>query len=213
MATEGKSDVDAVIFDMGGVLTTSPAKMMSALAEQHDITLEQFLPIALGPLDTDGDHPWHEVERGRMSLADFREAIVPMWKAAGYSSFPSPPDDPAGGLRPVPEMLAAVTAVRAAGHATAILSNNIREWSSWKRMLNADSLVDVVVDSSDVGLRKPNPAIYQLTADRLGIAPDRCLFLDDFPWNLGPAAELGMRVQHVTDPVAGAAELLESLGL
>ncbi len=80
-------------------------------------------------------------------------------------------------------------------------------------MLNADSLVDVVIDSCEVGVRKPNPAIYQLTTDRLGIAPDRCLFLDDFPWNLTPAVELGMQVQHVTDPVSGAAKLLESLGL
>jgi len=59
-------------------------------------------------------------------------------------------------------------------------------------MLPVDELFEVVVDSAFVGLRKPDPAIYRLTCDRLGVAPDRCLFVDDVEVNCTAAADLGM---------------------
>ena len=107
----------------------------------------------------------------------------------------------------VPEMLEAATAARRSGRRTAILSNNIRDWQ-WRDLVGADDLVDVVVDSCEVGLRKPDEAVYRLTMERLGVDdPSRCVFLDDFAWNLAPAQRLGMRTLHVTDPVVAAAEL------
>ena len=86
----------------------------------------------------------------------------------------------------------AVRAVRAAGGRTAVVTNNVRELShTWRPVLPLDELFDTVVDSCEVGLRKPNPAIYLLACERLGVAPERAVLLDDIESNLrgaGPPA-------------------------
>jgi putative hydrolase of the HAD superfamily len=114
----------------------------------------------------------------------------------------------------VVEMIDTARAVRAAGYRTAILTNNTKEWGAWRAAWDADNLVDVVVDSCEVDLRKPNPAIFELTVELLGGPPiDRCLFLDDFPWNVAAAEALGFHTMQVTDPVAAAADVRRLLGL
>ena len=100
------------------------------------------------------------------------------------------------------------------GYRTAILTNNMREWGVWREIWDADRLVDVVVDSCQVGLRKPNPAIFELTVELLGSPPlERTLFVDDFPWNIAAADQMGLRTMHVTDPVAASTELRQLLAL
>ena len=111
----------------------------------------------------------------------------------------------------IPEMIDAARAVRAAGYRTAILTNNIKEWGSWRTIWDADNLVDVVVDSCEVDMRKPNADIFELTVDQLGSPMERTLFLDDFPWNITGAEAVGLQTMHVTDPVAAAAALLDRL--
>ncbi len=210
------TDIDAVIFDFAGVLSTSPTIAMLARAEPFDIDLTTFLPIMLGPLDDDSDHPWHELERGRITMDEFEAAIEPMWRAAGATDFPSVPrgDELLSFLLPVPEMIAVAADVRAAGYRTAILTNNTREWGAWRDVWDADNLVDVVVDSCQVDLRKPNPAIFELTVELLGRpAIERCLFLDDFPWNVAAADALGFRTMQVVDPATAAADLRRLLHL
>jgi putative hydrolase of the HAD superfamily len=210
------SDIDAVIFDFTGVLSTSPAAGMIERADSFGIDLATFLPVVMGPLDADGDHPYHELERGRITMDDFDAALEPTWREHGVSAFPTMPrgDEFLAMIEPVEEMISAARTVRAAGHRTAILSNNTREWGGWRAAWDADELVDVVVDSCEVGLRKPNPAIFELTLERLGgPAPERTLYLDDFPWNVAAGRALGFQTMHVTDPVAAAAELLDRLGL
>ena len=205
-------DVDAVIFDFAGVLSSSPGEAMASQMEGFDIDLGTFVRIVVGPLHEDGDHPWHELERGRLTLDDYLAAIEVLWRAEGFESFPTPPrDDLMSMLRPIPEMIDAARAVRSAGYRTAILTNNVREWGSWRTLWDADNLVDVVVDSSQVGLRKPNPAIFELTVGQLGSPMERTLFLDDFPWNIAGAEAVGLQTMHVTDPVAAAAALLDRL--
>jgi putative hydrolase of the HAD superfamily len=213
---DANPDIVAVIFDFAGVLSTSPSTAMLSRANGFDIDLSTFLPIMLGPLDDDGDHPWHELERGRLTMDEFEAAIEPMWRATGATAFPSVPrgDELLSFLFPVPEMIAAAAAVRAAGYRTAILTNNTREWGSWREAWDADNLVDVVVDSCQVDLRKPNPAIFELTVELLGGPPiERCLFLDDFPWNVAAAAAMGFQTMHVADPVVAAADLRRLLHL
>jgi putative hydrolase of the HAD superfamily len=108
-------------------------------------------------------------------------------------------------------MIDAARRVRSAGYRTAILTNNIREWGAWRTLWEADELVDVVIDSCEVGLRKPNAEIYELTLGQLGSVAGRTLFLDDFPWNIAGAETVGLQTMHVTDPVTAAAELLDRL--
>jgi putative hydrolase of the HAD superfamily len=210
------ADIDAVIFDFAGVLSTTPTTEMLARAETFGIDLVTFLPIMLGPLDDDGDHPWHELERGRITMDEFEAAIEPMWRAAGATDFPSVPrgDELLSFLRPVPEMIAVAADVRAAGYRTAILTNNTKEWGVWRDAWDADNLVDVVVDSCEVELRKPNPAIFELAVELLGgPSIERCLFIDDFPWNISAADAMGFRTMQVADPVAAAADLRRLLDL
>ena len=210
-------EVDAVIFDFAGVLSTSPGAMMRQQIERSgigaEIDIRSFVDILMGPLAEDGDHPWHLLERGRIDFDDYVTGIEPLWRAAGHDSFPTPPrgDELLATLSKVPEMIDAARSVRAAGYRTAILTNNIKEWGAWRRVWDADALVDVVVDSCEVDMRKPNPDIFELTVARLGTPMDRTLFLDDFPWNIAGAEVVGLQTMLVTDPVAAAATLLDRL--
>ncbi len=210
------ASIDAVIFDFAGVLTTSPAEVMAKKLTGHNISFEDALPVMLGPLEADGDHPWHQIERGEITLDQYNIAIEPVWRAAGFSSFPSPPnfDEFAGAITAIVEMVEAARRISAAGFKTAILSNNIREWQGWQGLVDAPRLVDDVIDSSEVGLRKPDPAIYKLTLERLGgVAPERSLFIDDFPWNIDGAKALGMQTRLANGSPETAASLLELLNI
>ncbi len=215
--TRPNPDVDAVIFDFAGVLSTSPGAMMrrqiDASGIDVDIDIMSFVNILMGPLAEEGDHPWHLLERGRIDFDTYVADIEPLWRAAGFEAFPAPPrgDDLLTGMTKIPEMIDAVRAVRAAGYRTAILTNNIKEWGSWRTIWDADNLVDVVVDSCEVDMRKPNADIFELTVDQLGSPMERTLFLDDFPWNITGAEAVGLQTMHVTDPVAAAAALLDRL--
>jgi putative hydrolase of the HAD superfamily len=94
-----------------------------------------------------------------------------------------------------------------------MLTNNVREWEPrWRAMLPVDELFEVVVDSAFVGLRKPDPAIYRLTCERLGVAPERCLFVDDIEANCTAAAGLGMAAVWFRDTGQAIAEMRAALG-
>ena len=94
--------------------------------------------------------------------------------------------------------------VRASGIDTAILTNNIREWSHWRAKVPVDSF-DVVVDSCEVGVRKPDQEIYLLACERLNLSPVDCLFLDDHIENVAAAKVMGMDAILVTEDVNAAA--------
>lgn len=197
------------MFDFAGVLTYTPTRLMAERAARFGYDLPAVMPHMLGPLHEDTDHPWHRIERGEITLAEHAELMAPIWEANGFKRHMPPPSsaDMTAAIEPCEPMVEAARAIRAGGTKTAIISNNIREWD-WRGLIDADHLVDEVIDSSWVGLRKPDPAIFQLAMNRLGLAdPTRCLFLDDFEWNLAGAAELGMQTRHVTDPVQAAADL------
>jgi len=83
------------------------------------------------------------------------------------------------------------------GYRMAILTNNVREWEPrWRSMLPVDEIFELVVDSAFVGMRKPDPAIYELTCERLGVPPEACVFIDDFEHNCAAATELGITAVH-----------------
>jgi putative hydrolase of the HAD superfamily len=115
------------------------------------------------------------------------------------------------GSGPDLEMLAAVRAARAAGVRTGLISNS---WGTrrYDREL-LDELFDGIVISGEVGMRKPAPDIYTLGAERLGLAPAACVFVDDLPFNLTPAAELGMATVHHRNAEDTVAELERLLGV
>jgi putative hydrolase of the HAD superfamily len=109
-------------------------------------------------------------------------------------------------------MIDAVRQVKGAGYRTALLTNISRSGEAlWRSLFAVDELFDVVVDSSQVGLRKPDPAIFLLTCERLGLQPEQCLFVDDLRCNVDAAADLGMTTLQCKDPVAVADEVVEML--
>jgi len=107
-------------------------------------------------------------------------------------------------------MLDAVLKARQAGIRTGLISNS---WgtSRYDRS-RLGELFDGVVISGEVGIRKPAPEIYALGAERIGVWPDRCVFVDDLPFNLEPAAELGMATVHHLSAEQTIAELEQLLG-
>jgi putative hydrolase of the HAD superfamily len=96
-------------------------------------------------------------------------------------------------------MIELMRGLRGRGYRMALLTNNVREWEPlWRRMLPVDEIFQVVVDSAFVGLRKPEPEIFELTVERIGggIGAADCLFVDDVEDNTITARELGMTAVH-----------------
>lgn len=214
--------VKALVLDVGGVLVESPFMSAIRWAERWKLPMEAFGAIfgeytrAVAP----GETPplWHEVECGRVPLDDF---VVHMRERLDEHLEPAHPArelvaadfNPFAGAAGHPQVAQLARDAAAAGYATAILTNNVREWGSWRDIVPLDAF-DHVIDSSEVGLRKPDPAIYELTSDRLGVSNTEVLFLDDHQGNLEAAAAQGWRVQLVeadVDPAVSAARSL--LGL
>jgi putative hydrolase of the HAD superfamily len=99
-------------------------------------------------------------------------------------------------------MIGVMRAARSRGYRMALLTNNVREWEPhWRAMVPVDEIFDVIVDSGFVGMRKPEPEIYELTVERLGdgVGPSDCLFIDDVEVNIDAARDLGMRAVHFRD--------------
>ncbi|HZU39492.1 MAG TPA: HAD-IA family hydrolase, partial [Solirubrobacteraceae bacterium] len=115
------------------------------------------------------------------------------------------------GSAPDEAMRAAVRRARSGGVRTGLLSNS---WGTrrYPRELLAE-LFDAVTISGEVGLRKPAPGIYALAAERLRLEPRQCVFVDDLPFNLEPAAELGMATVHHQQADSTIAELEQLLGV
>ena len=103
-----------------------------------------------------------------------------------------------------------VRELNTSGYVTAILTNNVREWAAWRDVLPIDDF-DVVVDSCEVGLRKPDPRIWHLTLDRMGLTAEETVFLDDHPRNVDAAAQLGLKSLIVGSDIDVAMAELDEL--
>jgi epoxide hydrolase-like predicted phosphatase len=186
---------DAVLFDFGGVFTDSHFAVFEDAARELGVPAEQVLGIVFGPYDRDTDHPWHRLERGELGFGAARKSIMELASEAGFEL------DPVrilarmalgGGLRE--PLVERARGLRSRGYRTGLVTNNVREFSeSWRPLLPLDEIFHAVVDSSEVGVRKPDPAIFGHALELIGgVAPERCVFLDDVPGNVLAAEKLGM---------------------
>lgn len=200
--------IDTVLFDFGGVFTESPFTAFEAMGAELGARPGDVSKAMFGSYAEDGDHPWHRLERGEISLQQARDAILEQSRREHgfdldiFELFARMPRD--GGLRHA--LVEEVRLLRRAGVNTAIITNNVREFGEgWRGLLPVDELFDLVVDSSSEGVRKPNPAIFQVALERLGgLDPSRALFLDDHPANVAAARTLGLDTIQVgaeLDPV------------
>jgi putative hydrolase of the HAD superfamily len=207
-------EIDAALFDFGGVLVREGSVNDFARMAPH-ADPEVVLRHAIGAYHEDEDHPWHRVERGELDMAQWYALTVASLAEEGIEVVvPTRGGDTRSVLfTPNEPVVEAVRAVRAAGGRTAVVTNNVRELSdTWRPVLPLDELFDTVVDSCEVGLRKPNPAIYLLACERLGVDPPRTVLLDDIESNLRGAEAAGLRGIHVgPDPQPAVEELLTLL--
>jgi putative hydrolase of the HAD superfamily len=190
------SEVRAVICDFGGVLTRPLIEAFAAVNEAAGIPLEALGNAMMRVAREDGTHPLYELEKGHMTEADF------MGRRAAALSVELGRDIELHGfgeryfeeLHPNREMIDLMRRLRERGLRMAICTNNVREWEPlWRAKLPVDEIFDVVVDSGFVGMRKPEPEIYELTLERLGMEAQACLFVDDVDVNCEAARALGMR--------------------
>ena len=189
------------------MLTSSP---WAALAAAGGGDLE----LVIGSYEEDTDHPWHQVERGEMKIVDWMTAVKELGDAKGVEVDFSPLAALLGDMTVHDPIVDHVRALRDQGYKLALVTNNVREGSAaWRSMVPVDELFDVVIDSSEVGMRKPNPAIYQHTLDALGgIAPEEAVFLDDSPGNVEGAKRAGLHAILVETPEQAIKDLTAVLG-
>lgn len=216
-STEGKPAdrrFDAVVFDFSGVMVSSAFTAIGAAAADHDMDEDAFIEYLLGPYAEDTDHAWHKAERGEIGIMDWITDTMSRAEADGLGLDLGFMASMLGELEVYDVMVDAARSLRADGYKTSLLTNNIAEGrDSWRPMLPLDEIFDDVVDSSEVGMRKPNPLIYRLALDRLGgVAPERAVMLDDFPGNCGGARGVGMAAILVEDPEVAVEELRALLG-
>jgi putative hydrolase of the HAD superfamily len=207
--------IQAVICDFGGVLTTPLVGSFLAYQERSGISLEDLgKAMAQVARESGGEHPLYELERGRMSEAEFlgklEAALGGGVKLDGFGEayFEH--------LHPNRPMIECMRSLRGRGLRMALLTNNVREWEPlWRAKLpDIDEIFELVVDSAFVGMRKPEPEIYELTLQRLGdgVSASDSLFVDDIQVNCDVARSLGMTAVHYVDAEQAIAEIEAALG-
>jgi epoxide hydrolase-like predicted phosphatase len=193
-----------LLVDFGGVLTSNLFDSFRAFCE-----LEGLEPKAVGRRFRE-DPQCRELLIGLETGALPEEEFEPGFATALGVAAPGLIDRLFAGSRPDEAMLSAVRSARAAGIRTGLLSNS---WGTrrYDRALLAE-LFDGVVISGEVGMRKPAPEMYLLGAERIGLPPAECVFVDDLPFNLTPAGELGMATVHHRSAEQTIGELERLLG-
>jgi epoxide hydrolase-like predicted phosphatase len=207
-------EYDAVLFDFGGVFTASPFGAIEAAEVRHGASPGQLREIVFGAYDRDGDHPWHRLERGEVTLDRARTEIIEIGREAGFEIDPIRLlIEGMGAHDPREDLIELVRRIRVEGLATALVTNNVREFGDgWRRLVPVDELFDFVIDSSAEGCRKPDPAIFEIALDRVGASSaGRSIFLDDFHGNIEAARALGIESILVEDDHRPALRLLERL--
>lgn len=202
----------AVIFDLGGVILDSPFSAIRAWQKQHGLPATFFGSVVLSGGEQGA---WARLERGELDLAAFCSAFdSELQRAGGPCGTAAIMAEMARTTLLRPLMVEAVRRLRRSGLKTAALTNNwLSDDGQYARMAELRQEFDVFVESCKVGLRKPDPRIYELTCRELSVAPAEAVFLDDIGENLKAARRLGITTIKVTEPATALAELERVLGV
>jgi len=211
------ADIDAVLWDFGGVLTTSPFEAFNRFEAERGLPRDFIRTINATNPETNA---WAQFESSAISLEEFDTAFAEEASAQGHQVMGSEVVALlSGDVRPrMVEMLKLCKE----SFSVACITNNVksgqgpgmaRDSERAAAVQDVMALFDLVVESSIEGIRKPNPAIYQLTCERLNVSPERTVFLDDLGINLKPARALGMQTIKVLDEAQAIEALYEATGL
>lgn len=195
------SDFSSVVFDFGGVLISPITHALDEIATWHGVPMVTMLDVLMGPRErSTEDHPWHRAERGELPTSALQQEVGSFAAAMGVSLRGDEYERLLRGDFVVHhEVVERVRRLREEGFTTGLLTNSFREFRPTLEHHIDFSVFDVVVDSSEVGHRKPEPAIYELVTERLGVPAAKILYLDDFDANLVGARLAGWSTIHVTD--------------
>ena len=191
--------IEMVISDFGGVLTTPLAEAFLAFQDRLEVPPETFGIAMKEILEKTGKHPLFELECGRITESEFDDQLAtalephighrPNIKQFGLDLF--------GQLEVNPGMIDLIREVKRDSYRASLLTNNVKEWEKlWREMIPVDELFETVVDSAFVGIRKPDPRIYELLLGRVGLPAEACIFIDDMKINCEAATELGIHAVH-----------------
>jgi epoxide hydrolase-like predicted phosphatase len=182
-----------LILDFGSVVTTDLFAELSEFCARAGLAPDAFIRVLRD--DPEGSQAFTAVEAGKITQRAYEITIGRLLGADGHGLLARV----LGGLRPRPEVLNLIRRARAAGIRVALLSNS---WGSGEYDpydgYDLAAMFDAVVISGETGMRKPDPAIYLLTAEKLGVPPGDCVFADDTAANLPAAQKLGMGTVHFT---------------
>src|SRR5438270_2292527 len=199
--------IKAVLFDVGGVIITSPFESFSRYEAAHGLRDGFIRTLNSTNPDTNA---WAQLERNAVSFDEFCELFESEARAAGGElKARDVMELLAGEVRP-----AMLEAVRRCHERlkTAMVTNNWRAEDEGGRLDSLLPLFDVVIESSKAGVRKPDPRFYDMACEQLEIEPSEAVFLDDLGMNLKPARAMGMTTIKVTDPDEAIAELEAVVG-
>jgi putative hydrolase of the HAD superfamily len=207
--------IEAVISDFGGVMTTALSTSFWQATEQAGIPFAALRQAMDAMIEREPEPPLFRLERGEIGvgvfldelqgeLAEILDRRVSMDGYAHRLMAAMQPNEP---------LISYYRALkRERGIRIAVLTNNVKEWQPlWREPQKIDELAELVVDSSFVGMRKPEPRIYELTLEMLELPAGACVFVDDLEVNLPPARALGMHTvhfQHTTQAVQELDELI-----
>ena len=184
--------IRAVISDFGGVLTAPLVEGFLAYQDESGVSMEDLGRAMAAAAEVHGENPLFSLERGEIPEAEFHRRIEAHLDGFHLERFR---DVYFERLEPNRAMIDFMAALRERGLRMALCTNNVREWEPlWRAKLpEIDAIFEVVVDSAFVGMRKPDPEIYELTLERLGgVGAAGCVFVDDLEPNCQTARELGM---------------------
>jgi putative hydrolase of the HAD superfamily len=206
------STIRAVISDFGGVLTNPLWEAFAGWNEKVGAD-PGVLGMALQrAAEERGEHPLYELEKGKLSEDEFtaivQERLPVEIQLTGFREIYF------SHLHPNEPMIELMRELRDQGLRMAILTNNVREWEPlWRAKLPVDEIFELVVDSAFVGMRKPEPEIYELTLARLGggVRAEECVFVDDLDVNCETARGLGMHAVHYVSPEQAIPEIRSAL--
>ncbi len=206
-----------IIWDFGGVITSSPFEAFNRYEVNHSLP-KNFIR-SINARDPD-NNAWARFERSEIDAGAFDALFLNEAKAHGHSVRGA---DVlallAGDIRP--EMVNVLDHLKADGYQLACITNNVKTGSGASMARSnekAQAVADVmarfkhVIESSLIGVRKPDPVIYKIACETLGVAPENCIFLDDLGINLKPASAMGMATIKVTSTNQAISELSALLG-
>jgi putative hydrolase of the HAD superfamily len=208
----------AVLFDFGGVVLSSPFEAFNLYEDRSGLPRDFIRRVNSENPDSNA---WARLERSELSPTEFDEVFARESEALGHRV---PGADILsllhGDIRP--EMVRAIDVVKDNGYLTACLTNNVLSTpddrsapdpAKRKEIAAILERFDALIESSKVGVRKPEPRFYEIACATLAVEPTECVFLDDLGINLKPAAAMGMKTIKVTSAAQALGELSQILSL